>query len=102
MNDLLVLTKVRLNSLVVFTTAGGYYMGAAGPIHPLAMLNACVGTALVASGAAALNQIHERRLDGLMHRTENRPMVKGRLGVRQANVWAYGLAALGAVMLWFG
>jgi protoheme IX farnesyltransferase len=102
MNDLLTLTKVRLNSLVVFTTAGGYYMGATGPINPWLMLNACVGTALVASGAAALNQIHERQLDGLMERTRNRPMPQGRLGVGQANAWAYGLAALGAVMLWIG
>jgi len=102
MNDLLTLTKVRLNSLVVFTTAGGYYMGATGPINPWLMLNACVGTALVASGAAALNQIHERELDGLMERTRNRPMPQGRLGVGQASAWAYGLSALGAVMLWTG
>lgn len=102
MNDLLVLTKVRLNSLVVFTTAGGYYMGATGPINPWLMLNACVGTALVASGAAALNQIHEREIDGLMERTRNRPMVTGRLGVAQANAWAYGLSALGVLMLGLG
>lgn len=102
MNDLLVLTKVRLNSLVVFTTAGGYYMGSTGPIHPLLMLNACIGTALVASGAAALNQIHEREIDGLMERTRQRPMVQGRMGVGHANVVAYTLAAIGALMLWFG
>ncbi|OYV98860.1 MAG: protoheme IX farnesyltransferase, partial [Acidobacteria bacterium 37-65-4] len=102
MNDLLVLTKVRLNSLVVFTTAGGYYMGAAGPIHPLLMLNACIGTALVASGAAALNQIHERDIDGLMERTRQRPMVQGRMGVGHANIVAYALAAIGTLMLWFG
>lgn len=102
MNDLLVLTKVRLNSLVVFTTAGGYYMGAQGPISPLLMLNACVGTALVASGAAAFNQIHERDVDRLMERTRNRPMVQGRLSIGRANQWAYGLSALGVLMLWFG
>ena len=28
LDDLLVLTKVRLNALVVATTAGGYYMAA--------------------------------------------------------------------------
>jgi len=102
MNDLLVLTKVRLNSLVVFTTAGGYYMGATGPIHPLLMLNACIGTALVASGAAAFNQIHERDVDSLMERTRNRPMVQGRLSLGTANLWAYGLSALGTLMLWLG
>ena len=102
MNDLLVLTKVRLNSLVVFTTAGGYYMGATGPVHPLAMLNACIGTALVASGAAAFNQIHERELDAMMVRTQNRPMVKGRIPTGTANLWAYGLSALGTLMLGLG
>ena len=84
MNDLLVLTKVRLNSLVVFTTAGGYYMGATGPIHPLAMANACIGTALVASGAAALNQIHERELDGLMQRADEIATMKKESALQQS------------------
>ena len=99
MNDLLVLTKVRLNALVVFTTAGGYYMGATGPVHLGFMLAACVGTALVASGAAALNQIHERQLDALMERTANRPMPQGRIPIAQANLVAYGLTTAGLAAL---
>lgn len=102
MNDLLVLTKVRLNALVVFTTAGGYYMGALGPVHPGFMLAACLGTALVASGAAALNQIHERQLDALMERTAQRPMPQGRIPVGRANLVAYGLTAAGLLLLCFG
>ena len=52
------LTKVRLNALVVATTAGGYYMAApTSAIDPVALAVTCLGTALVASGAAAINQV---------------------------------------------
>ena len=72
MSDIAVLAKVRLNALVVATTAGGYYMGTTGPTNVLVMAATCAGTALVASGASAFNQIHERDLDRLMARTSER------------------------------
>ena len=84
MADLLTLTKVRVNTLVVVTTAGGYWLGSAGDTHPLLLLNVCVGTALVAGGAAALNQISERDVDGLMERTRRRPVAAARLPVGEA------------------
>jgi protoheme IX farnesyltransferase len=103
LTDLLVLTKIRLNALAVATTAGGYYMGSAGGrIDPLVMLNTCLGAMLVASGAAALNQIYERDLDRLMERTRSRPVAQGRMGVVEAGVIGYGLAAVGLVALWLG
>ena len=36
--DLLVLTKVRVNALVVATTAGGYYLGATSGVELVARL----------------------------------------------------------------
>src|SRR5687767_6628834 len=78
--DLLVLTKVRVNALVVATTAGGYYMGARFEVDPVLLLVTCVGTALVASGAAALNQVDERETDRLMVRTQQRPVADRRMG----------------------
>ena len=78
-NDLFVLTKVRLNALVVATTAGGYYMAAPASVEPSPLLVACLGTALVASGAAAINQVNERDLDRLMLRTQRRPVADGRM-----------------------
>jgi protoheme IX farnesyltransferase len=102
MKDLLVLTKVRLNSLVVFTTAIGYYMGATGPIDPIRMILACVGTALVAGGAAAFNQVQERNLDMLMLRTQSRPLPQGRMtpGFANAVAGAITLAGCGLLYLW--
>ena len=69
-SDFAELVKARLTLLVLLTTAVGYYLGADGPINPLALFHAVFGTALAAAGAAALNQWWERRLDALMHRTK--------------------------------
>ena len=54
LSDLFVLTKVRLNALVVATAVGGYYLAAPDGVSPLGIVIAGVGTALVALGAAAL------------------------------------------------
>ena len=54
--DYLALTKPRLNSLVVVTSAGGYYLGVSRPTL-LPMAAVAIGTALVAGGAAVLNQV---------------------------------------------
>jgi protoheme IX farnesyltransferase len=102
LNDLFVLTKVRLNTLVVATTAGGYYMGAPGDVTPLALAVTCLGTALVAGGAAAINQVQERDLDRLMVRTRTRPMPDERLGVTEGSAIGVGLCVAGVATLWIG
>lgn len=73
------LIKARLTFLVVLTTLVGFYLGSRGPVDYLLMLHAVLGTALVASGAAALNQFLEREHDAKMRRTKNRPLPSGRL-----------------------
>jgi hypothetical protein len=66
--DFVSLTKPRLNSLVVVTAGIGYYLGAARDVHPSNLFEVVLGIALVAGGAAGLNQIYERDTDGLMFR----------------------------------
>ena len=73
LTDYVALTKPRLNVLVVATSAAGFYLGATGPASPLVFIATVVGTTLVAGGAAALNQLYERRTDALMRRTRMRP-----------------------------
>ena len=73
------LTKARLTALVLVTTLVGFYLGQRGPMNFLLMFHALFGTALVASGAAALNQLLEREHDAKMRRTQNRPLPSGRL-----------------------
>lgn len=93
--DFVSLTKPRLNSLVVVTAAIGYYLGAAADFHLPNMLEAVFGIALVAGGAAGLNQIYERDTDSLMFRTRTRPLAAHRVTTGEALVFSLVLAAVG-------
>ena len=73
------LVKARLTGLVLLTTFVGFYLGERGAVNFLQMFHALFGTALVASGAAALNQLLERDYDAKMRRTADRPLPSGRL-----------------------
>src|SRR5579863_650602 len=100
-SDLLILMKVRLNALVVFTAAAGYYLAVWGPLDITDGVIACLGTALVASGAAALNQVAERDLDRLMLRTNDRPVATGRMSSATGQIIAVALGAAGLGALWY-
>ena len=77
--DILTLAKVRVNTLVVATTAGGFYMASPAEGSAGLLMLTCLATALVASGAAAFNQVYERGTDRLMERTRLRPVADGRM-----------------------
>jgi protoheme IX farnesyltransferase len=97
--DYIALTTPRLNLLVVATSAAGYYLGASsGPSVPL-MAQAVAGTALVAGGAAVLNQVYERDTDALMRRTRMRPLPDGRVPAADARIFGVALAACGLALL---
>jgi len=97
--DYLALTKPRLNVLVVATSAAGYYLGSTGAIDALSMTEAVVGTALVAGGAAVLNQLYERDTDALMRRTRMRPLPAGRVSTDAARAFGLVLSTAGLVIL---
>jgi heme o synthase len=99
--DLLDLTKARLNLLVLITTFVGYWMGAPGAIDWIRLIEAMIGTALCAASAAAFNQIWEVKVDALMPRTAQRPVVAGRMKTNVALMIAVGLGVAGTGLLWF-
>ena len=65
--------------LVLLTTFVGFYLGWQGRMNFLLMFHTLFGTALIAAGAAALNQLLEREYDAKMRRTATRPLPSGRL-----------------------
>jgi protoheme IX farnesyltransferase len=73
------LAKARLTTLVLLTTLVGFYVGRRGPMDFGLMFHTLFGTALLAAGAAALNQLLEREYDAKMRRTASRPLPSGRL-----------------------
>ena len=100
--DFLELAKPRLNSLVVITAGVGYVAAGADPFNLVVFAHTAIGAALVAGGAAALNQIAEQNLDRRMLRTHSRPMPAGRLQRHEALWFATVLACVGLLQLGFG
>lgn len=93
------LFKARLTGLVVLTTLAGFYMGAQGAINFWLLFHTLVGTALVACGAAALNQWREREFDALMPRTQDRPLPSGAIRPEAALAVGAVIAVVGLVLL---
>lgn len=68
------LVKARLTFLVLLTTLAGFYIATEGSTDWVLLAHTLFGTALVACGAAALNQWWEREHDAKMARTQTRPL----------------------------
>ncbi len=100
--DYVGLLKLRLVSLVLFTTAVGFVVGSSGPIgvgDMLLLVHTVAGTALAACGSMALNQFLERVPDGLMRRTASRPLPAGRVSPPEALIVGTTLSLIGIAML---
>ncbi len=99
LSDWVSLLKPRITLMVLVTAVFGAFL--AGRDFPdLAVLLALlIGTASVAGGASALNQVWERDTDALMARTANRPLPAGRIGRDSALAFAVVLSVAGLVIL---
>ena len=96
------LTKPEINFLIAITAAVGFWIGSpAAPGHfPwMPFLHTLLGTVLVASGAATLNQLIELRYDALMRRTARRPLVSGRIAPSHALWLGVSLSVFGVAYL---
>jgi protoheme IX farnesyltransferase len=100
--DYLTLAKPRLNVLVVASAGAGYAMAGGEAWQAVPLASTLVGTALVAGGASAFNQIIEREPDALMRRTRSRPLPDGRLQPAEALSFAALMSLAGLLMLWTG
>jgi len=99
LRDYVTLTKPEVNLLILMTTSAGYYLASRGPFHVFGLVNTLLGTLLVASGTATLNQWMERVWDGQMRRTASRPLPSGRVSAREALLFGLLLSLAGGVYL---
>ena len=97
--DLFELTKPSITGLVLVTALAGSILAEAGLRDWLLLLHMLLGTGLSAAGASALNQYIERDVDGLMRRTQNRPLPQGRVHPRLALAFGLGLSVAGVLYL---
>jgi protoheme IX farnesyltransferase len=96
----LILGKFRLCLLVLFTGLIGYGLGVT-VFNPSQLFGFLLGTLLTAMGANGLNQCWERRRDGLMTRTRNRPLPMGKLSLTEAMLVTLCWVGVGLILLFF-
>jgi heme o synthase len=111
MRDYIELTKPRITWLILMSTGIGYFFGLPRAsswweflkhIPFVSLLHTIIGTALIASGTAALNQWWEREADRKMRRTSDRPLPSGRLSANGALAFGSALSVAGFAELWLG
>ncbi len=99
--DYYTLTKPEVNLLILMTTSAGYYLACKAPLRISGLLSTLIGTLLVASGTATLNQWMERVWDGKMRRTASRPLPSGRVSAAEALWFGIVLSVAGGLYLAF-
>ncbi len=109
MSDYYQLTKPRITWLILMSTAIGFFFGVrhfsatnTSAFQWMVLFHTILGTGLIASGTAALNQWWEREADAKMRRTQNRPIPSGKITAGHALAFGIVLAAAGFVELWLG
>lgn len=93
----LAIAKVPLCLLVAFSAVFGFLY--ANPLLISKTIQVFFSVLFLACGAATLNSVQERSHDGLMQRTRNRPLVKGRISAKGAVIQAIMLITAGLGIL---
>src|SRR3954449_2195983 len=95
--DLGTLTKPKVQSLLLLTTICA--MEVAGSPSAETVILACLGGALSAGGAGAINHVYDRDIDARMGRTANRPVAAGRISPAFGIAFGLTLCAASFVLL---
>ena len=97
--DYWILTKPEVNFLVVISVLAGFYAASPASLEGMLLAHTLVGTLLVASGTATLNQLMERAPDARMRRTSQRPLPAGRMPATHALGFGMFLSVAGGAYL---
>lgn len=92
------ITKLRIAALSTLSAVTGYVLMCR-RLDP-GVATVCAGVLLLAMGACAMNQVQDRRIDGLMERTRHRPLPSGAMRPGTAVILAFCLAVSGFLVLW--
>lgn len=95
--DYVTLTKPRVQSLLLFTTACAMFI-AGSPTVEL-VIATLLGGAMSAGGSGAINHWYDRDIDARMERTAGRPVAAGRISPRAALGFGIGLGVLSVFWL---
>jgi len=92
-DDYIMLVKLKLSLLVVFTSLMAYLIVAGSSVTLIGLGLLAIGGFLVTGAANALNQVLEKEYDKNMTRTADRPITAGRMKASEAVLFA-GISCL--------
>ncbi len=93
------LGKPKVLSLLLVSTACPMVLASAGNVSLLSIANAIIGGSLVSSSASVINCIWDMDIDKVMKRTQQRPLVTGRISVQFSAAYAYIIGIMGVLWL---
>lgn len=94
------LTKPRIISLLLITTVPAMVVAERGWPSAWLILATLIGGTMSAGGANVINCWYDRDIDGVMRRTQNRPLVTGEIEPAHALLFGIALGAGAFVFLW--
>ena len=97
--DYFQLTKPGIALAVLMSMLMGFILGSNGSVNLVLMLHAIFGTFLIASGTSAHNMFMERTFDGMMKRTEQRPLPQQRISAKNGMIFSLVLIFTGLTYL---
>ena len=100
--DYLALTKPGVVVLLMVTAVAGMFLATepAGMVPLDVLVPSFIGMSLAMMASAAINQIMDQKIDAIMARTHNRPIVTGKIDTRRAVAFAIGLTLLSMALLY--
>jgi heme o synthase len=103
--DYIALLKPRVMSLVIFTALVGLAI-APGHFHPVLAFTALLCISVGAGASGALNMALEGDIDGMMSRTANRPIPRGKITPNEAMAFGltlsfFSVMTLGILVNWY-
>lgn len=97
--EYLSLTKPGIIMGNAITAVSGFILASKGHFHLGLFLAALIGLSLIIASGCAFNNYIDRKADQKMPRTKNRPLAKGAISVKSANLFAIALGLVGVFFL---
>ena len=98
--EFILLTKPRVNLLIMFTAIVGMLLAHDGNLNYELIFFASIGIGLAASAAAIINQVIDQKIDSIMDRTKSRPLVQGNISPSHAVIFALFLSGSSLFILY--
>jgi len=100
LKEFIILTKPRVNLLIIFTAIVGMLLAHQSHLDYELIFFASIGIGLAASSAAIINHVIDQDIDSIMDRTKSRPLVKGLIKPLHAIYFAIFLSITSIFLLY--